>query len=67
MNKVFLILSLVVFAVSCSNNSGDGTSEASSSTSGAQYKKTAATITIEGLAAPESVKFRKSLEMANYI
>ena len=29
MNKVFLILSLVVFAVSCSNNSGDGTTKAS--------------------------------------
>ena len=41
MNKVFLILSLVVFAVSCSNNSGDGTTKASSSTSGAQYKKEA--------------------------
>ena len=66
MNKVFLILSLVVFAVSCSNNSGDGTTKASSSTSGAQYKKEAMGITIEGLAAPESVKFRNGkLYIAN--
>ena len=66
MNKVFLILSLVVFAVSCSNNSGDGTTKASNSTSGAQYKKEAIGITIEGLAAPESVKFRNGkLYIAN--
>ena len=66
MNKLFLILSLVVFAISCSNNSGDGTTKASSSTSGAQYKKTASTITVEGLSAPESVKFRNGkLYIAN--
>lgn len=66
MNKVFLILSLAVFAVSCSNNSGDGTTKASSSTSGAEYKKEAIDITVEGLAAPESVKFRNGkLYIAN--
>ena len=66
MNKLFLILSLVIFAVSCSNNSGNGTTKASSSTSGAQYVKKAVGINVEGLAAPESVKFRNGkLYIAN--
>lgn len=62
MNKLFLILSLAVFAISCLNNSGDGTSKANSSTSGAQYVKKAVGINVEGLAALRVL----SLEMVNY-
>ena len=58
---VFIIL------ISCSNNNADkATTENTANTVEANAKKEAVTINIEGLAAPESVKFRNGkLYMAN--
>ena len=56
-----------IFIVSCSNNNADkATAENTANTVEANAKKEAVTINIEGLAAPESVKFRNGkLYMAN--
>ena len=67
MNKIYnaILLSAFIFIVSCSNNNADkATTENTANTENA--KKEAVTINIEGLAAPESVKFRNGkLYMAN--
>ena len=69
MNKIYnaILLSAFIFVVSCSNNNADkATTENTANTSEANAKKEAVTINIEGLAAPESVKFRNGkLYMAN--
>lgn len=70
MNKVYnaILLSAFIFIVSCSNNNADKTTktENTANTVEANAKKEAVTINIEGLAAPESVKFRNGkLYMAN--
>ncbi|MEI0539279.1 ATP-binding protein [Brachyspira pulli] len=69
MNKIYnaILLSAFIFVVSCSNNNADkATTENTANTVEANAKKEAVTINIEGLAAPESVKFRNGkLYMAN--
>ncbi|MEI0564577.1 ATP-binding protein [Brachyspira pulli] len=69
MNKIYnaILLSAFIFIVSCSNNNADkATTENTANTVEANAKKEAVTINIEGLAAPESVKFRNGkLYMAN--
>lgn len=69
MNKIYnaILLSAFIFIVSCSNNNADkATAENTANTVEANAKKEAVTINIEGLAAPESVKFRNGkLYMAN--
>ena len=69
MNKIYnaILLSAFIFVVSCSNNNADkATTENTANTVEANAKKEAVTINIEGLAAPESVKFiNGKLYMAN--
>ncbi|MEI0748275.1 ATP-binding protein [Brachyspira pulli] len=69
MNKIYnaILLSAFIFVVSCSNNNADkATTENTANTVEVNAKKEAVTINIEGLAAPESVKFRNGkLYMAN--
>ena len=58
-----IILSAFLFAVSCSNNSGKTTTD---NTAAEPTKKEAVGINVEGLAAPESIKFRNGkLYIAN--
>ena len=58
-----IILSAFLFAVSCSNNSGKTTTD---NTAAEPTKKEAVGINVEGLAAPESIKFRNGkLYVAN--
>ncbi|MEI0701971.1 ATP-binding protein [Brachyspira intermedia] len=60
-----IILSAFLFAVSCSNNA-DKTTTTDNTVKAEPTKKEAAAINVEGLAAPESVKFRNGkLYIAN--
>ena len=68
MNKFLtsIVLSAFLFAVSCSNNSDKTTATSENTEAAEPTKKEAAAINVEGLAAPESIKFKNGkLYIAN--
>ncbi|MEI0492826.1 ATP-binding protein [Brachyspira intermedia] len=68
MNKFLtsIVLSAFLFAVSCSNNSDKTTATSENTEAAEPTKKEASAINVEGLAAPESIKFRNGkLYIAN--